>query len=278
MIRLRGLVLLALLAATVLGCGGGESGGSGSTATVPADAPPAVTLGAVEDLVATAVAAGEMPVVVFDLDGTLFHNGTRTKQIWLDAARRARAEHPDLQWKLESLDPLALPYRVKSALPGLGVTDPDEQGLLMDAWVAGFFSDDYLLHDVPLEGAAAYVTRLRDMGAIVVYLTGRDAPRMLVGTTASLRETGFPMGVYATELIMKPEAAVEDSLFKVGVFDYLDHLGRVVGVFENEPGNLNALHDRFPGAVAVFVETNHRPEAPPVNPALPRVRDFRKTP
>jgi hypothetical protein len=167
---------------------------------------------------------------------------------------------------------------VKSALPGLEVTDPAEQKFLMDAWVAGFFSDEYLLHDVPLAGAATFVNGLRDSGAIVVYLTGRDAPRMLVGTTASLRETGFPMGVHATELIMKPDPAAEDSLFKAGVFDYLDHLGEVVGVFENEPGNLNALHDRFPDAVSVFVETNHRPEAPPVNPALPRIRDFRKTP
>ena len=250
----------------------------GISEPVAANASPADVLTEVEERAARVVERGERPVAVFDLDGTLFHNGSRTKAIWLDAARRSRKDFPDLQGKLEILDPLTLPYRVKSALPGLGVTDPAAQKMLMDAWVAGFFSDDFIQFDVPLAGAAEFVNGLRDAGTTVVYLTGRDAPRMLVGTTASLRETGFPLGVHATELIMKPDPAVEDSLFKAGVFDYLDGLGVVVGVFENEPGNVNALAARFPTAVGVFLDTNHRPEAPPVDPHLPRISDFRKIP
>ena len=37
----------------------------------------------------------------------------------------------------------------------------------------------------------------------------------------------------------------------------LAQMGSVVGVFENEPANINAHHDAFPNAVAIFLDTIH---------------------
>ncbi|NNF06133.1 MAG: HAD family hydrolase [Candidatus Eisenbacteria bacterium] len=221
------------------------------------------------------VSQGKQPIIIFDLDGTLFRNGTRTKRIWLDYARANQASYPDLVWKLEKLDPLTLPYRVKTSLPGLGITDEAQTAGLMQAWVKGFFSNEYQPYDVPLQGSVEYVNNLYELGGLIVYLTGRDAPRMLQGGVKSLQDSGFPVGVHRTELMFKPDKAVEDSLFKVNVFDYIESLGEVVGCFENEPGNINSMHDRFPRAQSVFVDTNHRPEAPPVSATIPAIESFR---
>ena len=57
---------------------------------------------------------------------------------------------------------------------------------------------------------------------------------------------------------LKKEFEQDDELFKKEVSEYIDRLGEVVAVFENEPANSNILHARFPKAASFFVLTQHR--------------------
>jgi len=74
---------------------------------------------------------------------------------------------------------------------------------------------------------------------------------------------------------MKPDPKMDDLQFKRDAFAQIEHLGEVVGVFENEPANINAMADAFPGAVAVFVDTIHSPKPDVPAERVEWVRDFR---
>ena len=90
-----------------------------------------------------------------------------------------------------------------------------------------------------------------------------------------LRLYGFPVGVAGTMTIVKKEFEQDDELFKKEVSEYIDRLGEVVAVFENEPANSNILQARFPGAASFFVLTQHRPDAPALNHGIHKIKDFR---
>ena len=49
----------------------------------------------------------------------------------------------------------------------------------------------------------------------------------------------------------------------------------MIAIFENEPANINALHDRFPEAASFLALTQHKPDAPALAPGICRIRDFR---
>jgi hypothetical protein len=73
---------------------------------------------------------------------------------------------------------------------------------------------------------------------------------------------------------MKASFREDDLGFKRAAVADIRTLGRVVGLFENEPANLNMLHEAFPEAIAVFLETIHSPGAPSVKDSAYRVKDF----
>ena len=50
--------------------------------------------------------------------------------------------------------------------------------------------------------------------------------------------------------------------------------GSVVAVFENEPRNINLLHDHFPDALAFYIDTKHSSGAPPVEAGITHFPDF----
>ena len=53
-----------------------------------------------------------------------------------------------------------------------------------------------------------------------------------------------------------------------------DAMGTVIAVFENEPKNLNLMADRFPQAEAVFLDSNHSPNAVPVDARASWIRSY----
>src|SRR5262245_60362346 len=108
-----------------------------------------------------ALSAGpRRPVVVFDLDGTLFDNGPRTWQILVDFAEET--DHYELRRALDELPRRGLPYLLKDTLQRLGFAEP---GLIENAalyWRAHFFTDDHQRYDEPIPGARHYVQELFD--------------------------------------------------------------------------------------------------------------------
>lgn len=217
---------------------------------------------------------GAPPVVVFDLDGTLFDNRPRTCAIFHDLATSWDKDHPDIAARLRSVEPSQLAYQVSDSLERLGITGEDLVKEAFAFWRARFFADAHLRHDVEVPGAAAFAQGSYDRGATLVYLTGRDLPMMGAGTFASLRDVGFPVGVVGTELVLKPRFEMPDSEFKRYEAPRLARIGAVVAAFDNEPENCNVFASQFPDADSVFVDTQHLDGAPALDPAVSVIGDF----
>lgn len=219
---------------------------------------------------------GRTSVVVFDLDGTLMDNRPRTTTILRELGLAWREREPAASAKLEAAQSGDLAYLLTDTLARLGVTRTE---LVRDAeifWRERFFTDGYLSHDVEVAGASAFARACYEAGAILVYFTGRDLPLMGLGSFASLRDLGFPIGVPGTELVLKPDANMPDEAFKRMSGPDLGRVGRVVAIFDNEPGNCNVLGQHFPDAATVLLDTQHLPGAPPLAPAIHVISDFRR--
>ena len=214
------------------------------------------------------------PVVVFDLDGTLMDNRPRTVAILREFATRCRDVDPALALRLEAARPHDLEYLLADSLERLGAHRTELIDEMHAFWRERFFAGSHLPHDVALPGAVEFVRACYDAGAILVYLTGRDLPLMGEGTFASLRDLGFPIGVAATELVLKPDATMPDVDFKRLTAPDLARVGHVIAAFDNEPANCNVMLAHYPDAHVVFVDTQHTPGAPELGAGVCVVRDF----
>jgi hypothetical protein len=215
------------------------------------------------------------PVVVFDLDGTIFDNRPRTAAILKAYAEEVRDTAAELAQKLFSVRPENVPYLLTDTLTRLGITAEDEVKALRDHWVARFFVDEWLHHDAPIAGAVGFAKSCWESGASLVYLTGRDLPKMSLGSFASLRDSGFPIGVPGTSLVCKPDPAMADEHYKRDVCPEMARVGEVIASFDNEPGNCNAFLEHFPEAASVLLATQHMPGAPSLSRGVLTIEDFR---
>jgi phosphoglycolate phosphatase-like HAD superfamily hydrolase len=220
------------------------------------------------------VARGIHPAVVFDLDGTLLDNRPRVAAILHELAEAWMSRHPELAARIGAIAIEEIVYDISTNLVALGVNDPALRDEGAAFWHQRFFTDPYVRHDVPVPGSVAYVRRLYDAGANIVYLTGRDLPNMAVGTFASLRDLGYPIGVVGTQLVTKPEFETPDALFKERVAASLLRAGEVLAHFDNEPANCNLLTAAHPQAAAVFIDTLHAPNPPALHPAVQVIDSF----
>ncbi|MBN2693272.1 hypothetical protein JXR93_01295 [bacterium] len=201
--------------------------------------------------------------VIFDLDGTVFDNRTRTAFILREIAEKFEKKVPALKNIVDRFNDLSLfRYDLSETLANFDITGELEIEFIRKEWEKRFFADNSQLLDVPLSGAKRYVDRIHAAGATIIYLTGRDIERMLVGTTESLRQFGFPVGIIGTMIIQKQDFNESDEFFKVNTVNYIKRLGKVVAIFENEPNNINLLKHHFPESDCFLVKTQHRPDAP----------------
>ena len=215
------------------------------------------------------------PVVVFDLDATLYDNRPRTLEILMEYREEVVGTHAEIADALAKLTADRVEYLLSDTLRGCGIASA---GLIADItryWHERFFTDEYLQHDAALDGAPEYVRACHEVGGVVVYLTGRDIPGMFLGTVASLRDSGFPIGIAGTELVLKPDANLPDEAFKRGALPTLDRLGDIVSFFDNEPANCNLAKAMYPDCSVVLLETQKVPYAPDPAPDVQVVTDFR---
>jgi phosphoglycolate phosphatase-like HAD superfamily hydrolase len=215
------------------------------------------------------------PVIVFDLDATLFDNRPRTLEILMEYREDIANEDPELAEALLSLDVHRIHYLLTDTLKECGVYRADLVKRISAFWHERFFTDEYVGCDVAMAGAAEYVRACYEAGAVVVYLTGRDIPGMLVGTAAKLRDDGFPIGVAGTELVLKPDPNMSDEAFKRTALPTLDRVGDMLAFFDNEPANCNLAKAMFPESLVVLLETQKVPGAPEPDPDVEILADFR---
>jgi len=219
------------------------------------------------------------PLVLLDLDSTLYEVGPRNHQILREW--RETAESKPFAKVLEKL--IALDHTLHNgysmedtfSLVGLDLTDAEVAHACSVAkkfWAERFFTSEYLKYDHVYPGAAAFAREVHRLGAEIVYLTGRDEPGMGEGTRNRLLQDGFPFNTERTHLLLKAAFELDDLDHKQGASRYIRDHGTLIASFENEPPNLVALYDIFPEAMHVFVDTVCSDRPAPAGRDMYRIR------
>ena len=230
----------------------------------------------VYDRIDAVVASGSLPVVIFDLDGTLLDNSPRTLRILQEFSAEQGDRFAGLTEAVAGLTSDDLGYDARDALRARGVGGDACLTAFFTFWWARFFTNEYVVTDAATPGARDFTQGCWDRGAHIYYLTGRHVGGMEHGTARSLTDLGFPMWRGRVSLHLKPGFDVPDADFKdSAVADIRSMCGTVVASFENEPGHANLLAESFPSAFGFLVDTGHSASAPPPAPRLIRVADFR---
>lgn len=217
--------------------------------------------------------AKKLPVIIFDLDSTLFHVSPRSFEImkeWIHSSSISilpNLTEDDMGYSIEDI-------WVKRGLS----TETGESFMHLKAakeyWRKRFFSNEFIHHDVAHPGAVQYVKRLHEMGAKIVYLTGRDVPLMAFGTVDHLCNQGFPVEVDRTRLILKPKRHIDDLVFKADVCTQANEWGEVIASFENEPKNIVAMQKALPSCMHIFFESVSSDHAAPAGKEIYKIDSF----
>ncbi len=237
-------------------------------------------LNAVISDVKQAIAAERRPVVVFDLDSTLFHVAPRTFAILSEWLKTEGPNHAESVQRLSQFAVQDLGYSVKDLW--LKAKLDDESGPEGDAlraakkyWQERFFSHNYLRHDEPMPGAVEFANAVFDAGSSIFYVTGRDTPSQGFGTLEQLAHHGFPTEERRTRVVLKPRRHMDDREYKSGVIrTSVKNHGVLIANFENEPKNLVAMAEAEPKAKHVFVQTVSSESAAPSGSGLYRISGF----
>lgn len=210
---------------------------------------------------------GAPPAWVLDLDSTLFSTAPRTHAIFYEYLRGLSPQSA-LGWRLwERLREEGLGYVIPDAFAkALGVPRSDAaiQELwqsFLPFWLERFFNGRYLHHDHAYAGAAAWVQKLHQLGHEIVYLTGRDRPRLGGETKLILARDGFPVDA-RTHLFMKGNREEGDAAYKQRASEVLAARFHVSGLLDNEPENLLVFAQRFKTAHIVFFHSVMSPRVP----------------
>jgi hypothetical protein len=227
------------------------------------------------------LAQGKLPIVVFDLDSTLFNVSMRSYEIlreWL--SHPGANSFQETVARLHELNPNEMKYSLQEVWDGRKIpheTVPynDHFHHVKSFWRKRFFSNEYLVYDRPTEGAVRFVKTLHDLGAKIVYLTGRDVPLMSFGTYDQLKAHQLPIEVDRTRLILKPKRHHDDLEFKGQAATTIMGWGEVVASFENEPKNLVAMAKVFkPETMNVFIDSVSSDHPAPSAKGLYKITSF----
>jgi hypothetical protein len=219
-------------------------------------------------------ASATPPLTVFDLDGTLLDNRPRTLAILRELGEQWANRCPGLAERLQRTDADEIVYLVSDNLRRFGVTDDELLGEALAFWKERFFTDRFLFLDRPLPGARDFARACHEAGATLVYFSGRDLPNMALGTFASLRDLGFPIGGPGTELVLKSDPGMGDFDFKRAATPELGRSGTPIAAFDNEPLNCNIFRARFPEAHVFLLDTQHLPGAPELDDRVTVIESF----
>ncbi|MBW1879094.1 MAG: hypothetical protein JRJ84_12085 [Deltaproteobacteria bacterium] len=222
------------------------------------------------------VASKRLPMVVLDLDSTLFSTAHRNLRILREFADEFADDYPRLRDHVNALGPRDMSWQVLDAVRARGYDPSDLERRFRPYWMERFFTDAYVKDDHPNLGAVAFANACHERGALLYYLTGRHKGGMELGTAQSLSMNGFPYWRGRAVLHLKPAFDMPDLEYKEhAVADIRSYLSPVVATFENEPGNANLFLRAFPDGLHFLLETEHSPEAESPDPKLIRIPDFR---
>lgn len=223
-----------------------------------------------QGLIEASLVCGEQPVIIFDLDDTLIDCRHRKHRVIHEFIQQLHIRDAfALECQLvERLSWENVQYRVLDTLVQEGIQNQLFGEQLVQYWRERYFTYPYLIEDRPFPRALEFVQHCRQLGAIIVYLTGRDVPGMGQGTYDAMRKLGFPTADERVHFILKEDPAIDDLAFKVGALEKIAPLGKVIAAFENELANLHAMAERFPDAAMYWRKTLYLPNPPEPMPQV----------
>jgi len=199
---------------------------------------------------------GPQAVLAFDLDSTLFDNRPRQARIVREfgLARAVEKLSACTQHHWDS------GFDMRGAMLNCGLSSDEVEShyeALRAFWLERFFTSEYCVDDVALQGAAAFTHAVVATGAHLAYVTGRPEG-MRTGTIECMRRNGLAVpGEGRVHLLMKPTEQENDDAFKRAAHARLGELGRLIAAFDNEPTHANDYLQRFPDAQVVHLATDH---------------------
>lgn len=223
-----------------------------------------------------------LPIVVFDLDDTLFSTARRNLIIIQNFAADQGDEFPDFAKVASNLKLSDMNWSVSFALTQAGL-DPNSKALqpFLAYWGNTFFTDDYAGLDLPNLGAVDFANACYDAGAMIFYLTGRHIGDpglkngMGLGTALDMTNRGFPYWKGRCELKLKKEKTQKDVDYKSEALAEINSLkGAVVATFDNEPANSNLYLQHYPDAMNFWVKTTWNPNDKVSTDGLYVIPDF----
>lgn len=215
----------------------------------------------------------QKPLVVFDLDSTLFDVSPRLEKTLIDISLTPEfmQRFPEVNSYFRNIKTLRNDWGFIKVLRRAGV-DHDHYELfdyIREAWIQKFFSNEYIHFDVPYEGASFFVNQLHKMEIPIAYLTGRDVARMEKGSREVLLKWDFPLNDSTAKLVLKPFKEMDDAQFKCDWFKSLNFSEySKVYLFENEPVNINLIKKEIPEVEMVFFDSTHSGKEPPPSEIL----------
>ena len=224
-----------------------------------------------------------LPVVIFDLDDTLFSTAERDILIIRNFASDHGDAYPDFVEAAENLTERDMTFNAVDALTKAGL--PEDSASIQpfeDYWRASFFTDAYAALDLPVRGAVDFVKACYQAGAMIFYLTGRPVSEqdlndgMGQGTVLAFTNRGFPFWTGRCELMLKKDRHEPDVQYKSRAVDLVATLrGSVVATFDNEPANAAMFLQRLPDAMNFWVKTTWNPNDHASTTGLIQIPDFK---
>lgn len=217
--------------------------------------------------------SSQKPLVVFDLDSTLFDVSPRLEKALIDISLTPEfiQRFPEVNSYFRNIKTLRNDWGFIKVLRRAGV-DHNHYELfdyIREAWIKRFFSNEYIHFDVPYEGASFFVNQLHKMQVPIAYLTGRDVARMEKGSREVLLKWDFPLNEDSAKLVLKPHKDMDDAQFKCDWFKSLNFSEySKVYLFENEPVNINLIKKEIPNVEMVFFDSTHSGKEPPPSEVL----------
>lgn len=213
---------------------------------------------------------------VFDLDSTLFNVAPRFSKIIQEFCvdNSMCQKYPEAISVLSQVQVTQHPYHLKQFMSDIGLDNETQEFYkeIFEFWRTRFFHDNYVIYDHPEDGAVEFVKRLFDMGVHIIYLTGRDEPRMKLGTLQSLEKWDFPLETDRADLVLKPYKELDDAEFKRDHFNIFPR-DEKIWFFENEPVNIHLVIKDCPHVKIIYFDSVHSGKAPAPE-GLPTIRNF----
>ena len=160
------------------------------------------------------IADGRLPVVVFDLDSTLFSTEPRNMRIISEFVAEHGAEFPGLDELVSGLQLSDMGWGVTEPFTDRGFDPPGFKKALSRFWGKRFFTSDYVISDHPTPGSVEFARQCHERGAMLYYLTGRHVSDMGAGTVKALTDHGYPLWRGRCTLHLKPSFELDDKVFK----------------------------------------------------------------